>query len=341
MKTIAGIASLATLLSGCAHLDQAPLVYSSKTTLGVEVSTASVEAPGLVLTLGFRQIDAAYVPVAVGRPCNPGVSSKCESDGYNLQIVSGRSEAGSNNSGDVDADARRQRFESLTQQVAEAARAASNADQRLLRAQGDEASIRQRLAESNARKLSYETQTALLPSLRAAAATGDPASEEVALVQERIRSIEAMQPEGGISELESGLENATAAVRAAESAHAEAAEQLKRVSLELRNAQQAIEEVKRYDSYSVFGSFETGTRAGLGSAAKGQEPSGDAGISLGKIFATGVASQNISDGLSRFYNSRALTACYDAVAALAVTDPSRAASTIVQCHSLMGSRDNH
>ena len=58
-KTSAGIASSIALLTGCAHLEQAPLVYSSKTTLGVEVSTASVEAPGLAIALGFRQIDAA------------------------------------------------------------------------------------------------------------------------------------------------------------------------------------------------------------------------------------------------------------------------------------------
>lgn len=332
MKTFAGIALLSTLLAGCAHLEQAPLVYSSKTTLGVEVSTASVEAPGLVMNLGFRQIDAAYVPVAVGRPCNPGTGIPCEGPPYELAIVSGRSESGNNNGTDADAGARRQRFEMLTSQFADAAKAVSRADQRVLEAQGHEASFRQRLVDARSRQESYEVQQRSLPSLQTIVATGDPDAPETIEAAQTINTIQALQPEKGIGDLETAVSEANAAVQSAEAARLAAVDQLNRVTIELKSAQQAIEEVKRYDSYSVFGSFETGTRAGVGSASNGGN--GDAGISLGKIFATGVASQNISDGLSRFYNSRALTACYDAVATIAARDAALAASTLRDCATL-------
>ncbi len=332
-KTFAGIASSIALLTGCAHLEQAPLVYSSKTTLGVEVSTASVEAPGLAIALGFRQIDAAYVPVAVGRSCRPNSGAQCDGNSYELQIVSGRSEAGNNHGADADGTARRQRFEALTSRFADATKAASDAEQRLQQAKASAAAVRQSLADTRARQDSYVVQMSLLPGLEETVATGDPAAAETAEAARKISEIRALRPETGIAELEIASAKAAAAVESAESAHAASVEELNRVAVELRNAQQAIEEVKRYDSYSVFGSFETGTRAGFESAPASQPAGGDAGISLGKIFATGVASQNISDGLSRFYNSRAVTACYGAVASIASTNPALAARTLEQCQA--------
>ena len=69
----------------------------------------------------------------------------------------------------------------------------------------------------------------------------------------------------------------------------------------------------RGDSYSVFGSFRS--RSGA-EAAAGSSPGVGASIGLGKIFATGVASQTISRGLSDYYanSNRGQDKCYRAVA---------------------------
>ncbi len=88
------------LLGGCAHLEQAPLVYASKTSFGVDVSTASTENPGISMNLGYKQVDAAYVPVAVARKCNDGVAgADCSKKGYELLVISGVAREG-----DSDAD---------------------------------------------------------------------------------------------------------------------------------------------------------------------------------------------------------------------------------------------
>ncbi len=76
----AAAVSLACLLAGCAGtIPQAPLVYVSKQSVGIDISTGMVESGGIAAHVGFRNLDAAYVPVAV------------TTEGYKLEIVQGRS----------------------------------------------------------------------------------------------------------------------------------------------------------------------------------------------------------------------------------------------------------
>ena len=66
------------LLVACAPLQQAPLLYSSKTTVGLDVSTSTTESPGASISIGVKIVDAAYVPVAVSkeRETNGGNSDR-------------------------------------------------------------------------------------------------------------------------------------------------------------------------------------------------------------------------------------------------------------------------
>lgn len=74
------------LLVGCA-LPQAPLVYSSKVSVGVGISAATPDQPGVDIHIGYKQVDVAYVPVAVGKPCDPA-NSKAVCD---LEKLEGKS----------------------------------------------------------------------------------------------------------------------------------------------------------------------------------------------------------------------------------------------------------
>lgn len=55
------------LISGCAPLSQAPLVYTSRSTIGVHISMTNPETPGAELDVGWKGKDMAIVPVAVAK----------------------------------------------------------------------------------------------------------------------------------------------------------------------------------------------------------------------------------------------------------------------------------
>ncbi len=54
-------------LAGCAPLEQAPLLYTSTVTLGASTGVNANETPGFDFVFGYKQVDAAYVPVAVAK----------------------------------------------------------------------------------------------------------------------------------------------------------------------------------------------------------------------------------------------------------------------------------
>lgn len=65
-STLVTFAAL-TLITACTPLQQAPLVYSSKVIVGVDVSANANDAQGVSINLGVKSVDAAYVPVAVSK----------------------------------------------------------------------------------------------------------------------------------------------------------------------------------------------------------------------------------------------------------------------------------
>lgn len=55
------------IVTGCAPLQQAPLMYTSKQVFGVDISAPTTESTGVTMNLGFKNVDAAYVPIAVSK----------------------------------------------------------------------------------------------------------------------------------------------------------------------------------------------------------------------------------------------------------------------------------
>jgi hypothetical protein len=87
MKRLASATVSLVALSACAPLQQAPLVYSSKTVVGLDISATTTETPGASFAFGYKSVDAAYVPVAVARICEP--PQPCATEGFHLQQIRG------------------------------------------------------------------------------------------------------------------------------------------------------------------------------------------------------------------------------------------------------------
>jgi hypothetical protein len=70
----------------------------------------------------------------------------------------------------------------------------------------------------------------------------------------------------------------------------------------------------KQDAYSVFGSFSANTAVGTtnnaGDSSKSTTVAATAGVSLGKVFSTGVASQNLTLGIREYYASIAMVGAY-------------------------------
>ena len=63
------------LIAGCSPLQQAPLVYSSKSTIGIDIATTISESPEISLNIGVKVLDSAYVPVAVSKKVDDRASA--------------------------------------------------------------------------------------------------------------------------------------------------------------------------------------------------------------------------------------------------------------------------
>lgn len=287
------------LVSGCAHLEQAPLVYSSKTSVGIDVSTTSVETPGLSMSVGYKQIDAAYVPVAVARAC-PSESKNgadCSGKNYELQLIAGHSKAGdsTSNGESVDAAAKAKAFANAANSYAAANEAAN-------RQQDSVASLEKQISQLTGEIEAIDEKRASYAARRQAElATPSAVLTEI----QALDADEKTNRDNKTTELIKAEQNLITAKTKLAAERADAQEK----HILLTQTKDAINQVDRDDSYSVFGSFEGKTKANA--------KAGEASVGLGKIFATGVASQNISAGLSNYYETRGVTACYEAVSKLA------------------------
>ena len=77
------------LLSACYPMEQASLVYASKHQVGVGVSAGTAESPGLDLSLGYKGQDVAMVPVAVAKFCETARQQDCTREIYRMQVIAG------------------------------------------------------------------------------------------------------------------------------------------------------------------------------------------------------------------------------------------------------------
>jgi hypothetical protein len=275
--TAVALALGAGLLGACAPLDQAPLVYSSKTSYGLDVSATSTESPGLSLNLGSKQVDAAYVPIAVAVPCPTGPSAtatNCASPTF--QIVSVTASNKNSNATSPTAlrvQTARQNVQDATTEVV--------AKQQKVKAATDTRTSDKRDAD----KANTTAGAAVAPN-----------------------GASATPPSANLTEDDLAITSANAELDDAKTKLSRATQDLKEaLDVEAKSNESTIA-----DAYSVFGTFD-----GKGNAnadlSHGATAKAGGSLTIGKVFSTGIASQNLSAGMQMQY----LANCMDRAAALA------------------------
>lgn len=309
-KILPAIAAFVFVLGGCAPLQQAPLVYSSKVTLGVDLSATATEQPGVSLNLGYKQIDAAYVPVAVAKPCDlqDAKNELCAGDNYKLQQIRG------DNTVD-DSQGSRDKLEGAQKLLSDYSTAndkRKTATQAAIDAQAELDKVK-KLQQDNsaaleANKGEIATAEGLLKSANAQeVADSKKKEDDIKKAQQQVNDAKSKQAQliQMQVDLAKRLQNASDDLgnKQKQKSDAEKNFDLVDISKDPAKLADALKIVvtgsnKKGDAYSVFGSFDASTKIATegGTSAKGE-----GGVTLGKVFSTGVASQNLSLGLQGFY----------------------------------------
>lgn len=265
--------------AGCAPLEQAPLVYSSRSQIGVGVTAGTPENPGLDVNIGYKALDAAFVPVAVAKICPKG--EKCNAIDPNVKPVQGQNQVTG--------------LSSIDQNEVDAYEATIAEKDRILRDTSVE------MAELNRKIADLDTLDSKRQELAALNAREQGESPAVLSAEEERRrtelraKIDQIAAYGPVADLRSRLDQVTRMSEAA------AAEKLRAADLRDRLiARKRLETGDaKLDAYSVYGTFNgsaNGTKDG-------------ASLTAGKVFSTGIAAQNLSQGVREGTRASAATAC--------------------------------
>ncbi|WPO49057.1 hypothetical protein [Pseudomonas sp. S1Bt23] len=254
------IIMLSLLISGCAPLQQAPLIYTSKQVLGIDISAPTTESTGITLNLGFKNVDAAYVPVAVSKKDGRDTGVKMVSATY-----------GKGNGAKIDAPsadiAQKEKIENVKQTLDAREKVAKKVSAL------NEKFLKYNYSLDSFLMLDSRQKKAALPGL-------DEQVSEIKAVQalpEEVKSkLDQKEKVSGdeIEEVKKPLNN-------------ELADLNSQLSLARDELARSLN-VTQSDAMSVFGSFE--------SNVKGEHKDGIS-QNLGKMFSTGVAAQNLTKGI--------------------------------------------
>jgi hypothetical protein len=269
-------AALLTSLGGCAPLSQASLVYTSAATLGVGVRAPSPEGSGVSLTVGYGQIDAAYVPVMVARPCPTNTPDTCTQATHPLQPIIGHNNVDrSDKALDDSLNQARLAVETASQAVRRLEQAIDLTNQRQ-----DERGRRLREAqEQNARA-------------NESVADGAPAPQRI---DTTALEAEIARDRDGLPQLRADLETARTAERDAIAHYRGLVERVRSNNIDVKD-----------DAFSVFGSFN-GSAGGNAPNTQGAGASGN--LTVGRAFSTGVASQHLTQGIRESALAQGMAAC--------------------------------
>ena len=282
MKRLIMAASAAALIgtAACVPMEQAPLVYSSTQTIGVEVSAGEPENPAFDLIIGYGGKDRAFVPVAVAKVCraSSGEHEDCLNRIFENQIIKGRNNVdGGSKQGNGSLQYYDSRLKSLRAQktsTEERVRSLKNEKDEIERVPG------------------LEQQ---LESLKEADVTSE--NPEISKLQGELAYLRSVGAKYNGDELVRKIKEAETKVSTLDSEISKAEFQI----LELLKQGESFDIDAKEDAYSVYGSFEGN--------ASGRRDGGEIGV--GKVFSTGIAAQNITQGISQSAVASAVGSCFE------------------------------
>ena len=372
---LAGSLSLVSL-AGCKALHQAPLVYSSGVIIGVSVTASPAESYTPSLTVGLKQLDAAYVPVMVALDCDdvidalnkaddgldingarhPGFSGtemfvkaleRCSpapvqadneqskddgsSSGESRQLAELKKLVAASESEKIKRDKAIEDHGQAYKAVADAEAAEALTSSQLAPSEprcdkGDEGGIaaasKDQASTNGSATASVQAAGEVLPACDSSGyrAARDKYDSELEIYKKL--EVAKKAATNSVGEKKSQLAAANLSVKAAEASVQAADKELFDFLRENRDvlstAIRRAQAETKHDAYSVYGTFAADTgasTAGPRSSASTGNASAESVLKVGKVFSTGVASQNLTQGLQEFYGKRgvtdALVAAYD------------------------------
>lgn len=252
------------LVSACSPLQQAPMIYTSKQVVGIDIAAPTPESSGIVFSIGYKSIDAAYVPLAVSK------------EGHDIQTISAThgTDARNNGAGHEPKSSSSPEQARKADELKSTIESAEKIEQEATKLEEGESAAK---AYNNVVKL--QTLTDLDPG-----------------ISHKLRMLG--RPTITAS-LENGAPIPNPEIRDIEKRRAEAEKELIAITPIAEQARQKLESMEsdqKVDAMSVYGSFDSDTDADTPSVSS----------KLGKVFATGVAAQNLTDGLA--HTNRAVAA---------------------------------
>lgn len=277
-------------LTSCASLQQAPLIYSSKSTVGLDLSSSTTESPGASISVGVKLVDAAYVPVAVSKRIGAKDDSDTNKEIHRIEAIFG---------------------EGITQGSLES------------------------LTEENKRKI-INYLNAKLTEEALDAQISELNKKKDSLISEKVgfdRRIEEINLE--VTTISPGDIDKSPLI-------ADLKTQIKSSENEIKNTEQQIAALKpKYDAAvkNSLDLFEAASKAAsflrtdkrdamsvygrFGSRSTAEVSATKAGLAAGKIFSTGVASQNLTEAARYEAMYDGVAKCLESVLEIykAATDP--------------------
>lgn len=283
------VVALSFIIGGCAPLQQAPLLYSSKTTVGIDLSASTTEAPGASINIGVKVVDAAYVPVAVSKDTQVSRNGETKSfDIVKIDASYGDAATGSNE------DTLTEENKTKIKGYLDAKRAEDSSKQELEQATSSLANV-------------IKSRDALKQSLRAR-----QKDKEIALSAQSVDPVAINAIRVDIDSLSTELQDSEEQVRLLTIERDgkgrnwnEKKAEAERLFLAAAQAASLLRTNKR-DAMSVYGRFDSN-----GAGSTGSSPS--ANLAVGKIFSTGVASQNLTEAVKNDALYSGVARCIDGV----------------------------
>lgn len=256
------VLALLLVTGGCVPMEQASLTYTSKTTMGVGVAAGTQDTPGLEVTIGFKESNIALVPVAVAKYCYKATASQCQDAIYQMRMISGgKTDA-------VESLPVQNRIEELNRELEQLFGQQKLETERL-------ASLKYRIAVAEA----ADVADAELAKLGPVAADASPEAQNA---RAALTAKSALRPAGfNVADARKDV----AQLEAAQVARTAKVDNFRQEQAQLSGQLDANSNRQRTDAYSVYGKF-SGSATG---DSKG------AGLTAGKVFATGVAAQNLTE----------------------------------------------
>jgi hypothetical protein len=314
MTTCLRIALLAFSLvaAACAPLQQAPLVYSSKVTVGLDVSANVAENQGASVNIGVKTLDSAYVPVAVSKEIDKKTREGDEKT-LGLQLIEARyGEGAQADSSDPAGAAERNR---KIDTYFAAKKAADDAASEHAKSESSLANRNGLISRLETLRSNIEGAQKLPETVAPATTTSQPqasaraealnlrAQELSKFVQDTNTGIPALALTDGRYNVDEVTTALARQIDVNKAARDKLQADLPRLKAEAQAAAAEADRAKaeavkvvglsntsKSDAMSVYGSFDSKATGDAGKSA-------NAGLLIGKVFSTGLASQNLTEAV--------------------------------------------